>query len=105
MLYKKSNGARDEEVQRDRWNYSQTLRLVTQILAARQVLAPLVRIWHRGGKDVRIGFARAEKKVILGGGPSFKEAFHNVFIAPGLAKEEIQDTNVNEPGSPVAPQV
>ncbi len=39
---------------------------------------------------------KGEKKVVLGGGESFQQAFHNVFIAPLQAREHAAEEAAKE---------
>lgn len=84
--------------EKDAWNYSKTLKLVRHILAHRNILPTFVRIWHKEGKDVRIGLSKGKGRTVLSAGGSFQEAFDNLFVRPMKAKlEGGEDASATDP--------
>lgn len=78
------------------WNYSNTLKLCRLFMGHAKVLPAFVRIWHRPGQDVLIGMEKHGKKIIMGGGATFKEAFENVFVKPYEKAEQLKRLAVEE---------
>jgi hypothetical protein len=67
------------------------LKLTKYILAHKGIIGPLVRIWHEDGKNVRIGMQKGDKKLVLGAGSSFQDAFERIFVTPVKAREEAME--------------